>query len=259
MRAGECRRRALTDLIDTTDRESDPEQLSGQLRHVATGDAIARGHAHDRGRKPRTEGRAADLLAQHRGGLCATARAAQAVRAVLGQDHARRRQLGDLVAPEAMRRNPLPRGELVPAPAAAVGIVIDDLIDLILRRELATRAAMTALPARLTQHLLGLHPRLRTALLTRRRRIRRRRLRTIARALTSLLLQLAHPLLKPRVRNAQLVKRPRQLENELHAALPARVVDRLRLAALHTPKIRPRYTRSLLWRPTTERLQEPAD
>jgi hypothetical protein len=71
------------------------------------------------------------------------------VGAVLGHDHAGRRQLGDLVAPEAMRGNPLPGGELVPASAAAVGIVIDDLIDLILRRELATRAAMSALPAAL--------------------------------------------------------------------------------------------------------------
>jgi hypothetical protein len=51
--------------------------------------------------------------------------------------------------------------------------VIDDLIELVLRRELSTRAAMTGLPAGLAQHLLGLGPSLRPALLARCRRILR--------------------------------------------------------------------------------------
>jgi len=91
--------------------------------------------------------------------------AAQAVRAVLGQDHAGRRQLGHLVAPEAMRGDALLRAELLPAPVAGVWIVIDDLIELVLRRELSTRATMTRLSARLAQHLLGLGPSLHPALL----------------------------------------------------------------------------------------------
>jgi hypothetical protein len=57
-----------------------------------------------------------------------------------------------------MRGDALLHAEPVPAPLAGVWIVIDDLIELVLQREPATRAAMTVLAARLAQHLLGLGP-----------------------------------------------------------------------------------------------------
>lgn len=95
------------------------------------------------------------------------------MRAMLSYHYRDRRQLCDLVAPEAPARNPLIGPELVLAAAAALGIVIDDLIDLILRRELAPRPLVAGLAARLAlaaapgQQLLGLRPGLRATLLAR--------------------------------------------------------------------------------------------
>jgi hypothetical protein len=133
--------------------------------------------------------------------------------------------------------------------------VIDDLIELVLRRELSTRTLMTRLPARRSQHLLNLHPSLRPALLACCRWILRWRLGAVARALAGLLLELTYPLLKPRIPNSQPLKRPRQLKDELHAALFASLIDRLRLTELHTPKTRRSRKPSSLWKPTTERLR----
>lgn len=64
------------------------------------------------------------------------------VRAMLDRDHADRRQLGDLVATDPSPGSALLIGELATASAARVRVVLDDLIDLILRFELATRAPM---------------------------------------------------------------------------------------------------------------------
>ena len=77
--------------------------------------------------------------------------------AMLGPDHADRRQLGDLMATEPPLRAPLLGGERAAAPTARVRVVIDDLIDLILGTELATRTPMPRLPAGLA--LLALPPR----------------------------------------------------------------------------------------------------
>jgi hypothetical protein len=46
-----------------------------------------------------------------------------------------------------------------------------------------------------------------------------------------------------------------QLENELNTYLPARVIDRLRLGAVHACKIRCTNKESLPKAPTTERLR----
>ena len=62
-----------------------------------------------------------------------------------------------------------------------------------------------------------------------------------------LLLQPSDPLLQSH-------HRTRQAENHLNTTLPPRVVNRLRLGAVHNPKIRRITRRSLLWRPTSERL-----
>ncbi len=103
---------------------------------------------------------------------------------MLAQDHRDRGQLGDLVARGAPRPNPLGLGELAPTATARDGIVIDDLIELVLRGQLAPRPATAGLAARLALNpiavglrpLLGLSPRLRAPLLAGLRRILRRRL-----------------------------------------------------------------------------------
>jgi len=78
------------------------------------------------------------------------------MRAMLDRDHADRRQLADLVAPELLLRSALAVGELATGPGARIRVVLDDLIHLILRLQLATSAAMPGLPASLT--LLALAP-----------------------------------------------------------------------------------------------------
>ena len=101
--------------------------------------------------------------------------------AMLGPGHADRRQLGDLVAAEPPGRPALSIIEPTPASATRIRIVINDLIDLILRAQLATRTPMPALPTSLpplalpAHQLLGLRARLRTPLGSRLRRIRRGR------------------------------------------------------------------------------------
>ena len=131
----------------------------------------------------------------------------------------------------------LPVGELATTPATRIRIVIDDLINLILRLQIATRARMTPLPTRpaaLTLpacKLLGLRPRLRAPLLTRLRRILRWRLGTRARVLTSLILKPLQPIVMLR-------KPAREIQNELDTRPTTRVIDRLRLRAVHDRKIR---------------------
>ena len=91
-------------------------------------------------------GRRGDQLRQPGAGPGATVPAAQLMGAMLGHDHADRRQLAHLVATEPPARPALLFIEPMPAAAARVRVVIDDLIDLILRLELATRAPMPGLP-----------------------------------------------------------------------------------------------------------------
>jgi hypothetical protein len=61
---------------------------------------------------------------------------------MLHEQHADRRQLGDLMAAEPATAPALINGELVPATTARVREVIDNLIDLVFGREPATGAAM---------------------------------------------------------------------------------------------------------------------
>jgi hypothetical protein len=85
---------------------------------------------------------------------------------MLAEHHADRRQLTDLVATEPSARPALLVIESTTTPAARVGVVIDDLIHLILRLQIATRTAMPGLPTGLatlavTAHqFLGLRARL---------------------------------------------------------------------------------------------------
>ncbi len=133
--------------------------------------------------------------------------------------------------------------------------MIDDLIDLILRPQLTTGTPVPRLTASLTllalpaHQLLGLRTRFRTPLRPRLRWIHRRRPGTRARVLTRLLLQSLQPILV-------LHKPIREIENELNTRLTPRVINRLRLRAIHTRKIRCTNKESLPLAPTAERLRK---
>ncbi len=164
---------------------------------------------------------------------------------MLGHHNRDRRQLCHLMAPRTPRRHLLRLGELVPAAATGLRVVVDDLRDLIVGQQLAPRPLVTGLaaglaPATLGQQLLRLRPGLRASLLTRLGRIRRRRLRPGTRTLPRLLLKPRQPL----VQKPDLALIPdSQLKQELDARLPPRVIDRLRLCSIHVAKFAP--TRSV--------------
>jgi hypothetical protein len=108
--------------------------------------------------------------------------------------------------------------ESTPTRVARIRVVINDLINLILGLELATRTPMPALPTSLatlpvsTHQLLRLRARLRAPLRPGFRRIHRRWLRARARVLASLLLKPLQPIIV-------LLKPAREIENELHTRL----------------------------------------
>ena len=115
--------------------------------------------------------------------------------------------------------------------------MIDDLSHLVLGQKLAPRPLVTRLAAHaaptttLSTQFLGLRARLRASLLTRLRRIRRRRLRPGTRTLPCPLLKTRHPL----VQEDDLALIPRsQLKQKLNARHAPGVIDRLRLPPLHT-------------------------
>jgi len=173
--------------------------------------------------------------------------------AMLGRDHADRRQLADLVATEPPARPALRLIEPTPASATRIRVVIDDLIHLILRPQLSTRTPMPSLPTSLTalafaaHQLLGLRASLRPPLRPRLRRIHRRRRGARTRVAPCLLLKPPQPILV-------LLKPARQLENELNTRHTPRVKNRLRLDAIHACNIRCTNKEYLPKTSTTERL-----
>ena len=167
----------MADRVHAAARQPSAEQLGRELAGRAARDPVARGQRHDRRPKPGPERRGPDPGRQRGCRLGTAVRATQPLRAMLDQQHADRRQLRHLVAPEPAIRPALILAELVTTTAAAVRVVLDDLIDLILRRELTARSSMALLRARLAlgallgQQLLRLRARLRPPLLTRLGRI----------------------------------------------------------------------------------------
>ena len=159
------------------------------------------------------------------------------------------------MATEPAARPALPIIESASAIAAPLRIVIDDLVDLILRPQLTTGTLVPRLTARLTllalpaHQLLRLRTRFRTPLRPRLRWIHRRRPRAHARVLTCLLLQSLQPILMLR-------KPVREINDELNTRLTPRVINRLRLRAIHARKIRCTNKESLPLAPTAERLQK---
>jgi hypothetical protein len=106
----------------------------------------------------------------------------------------------------------------MPASTTRIGVVIDDLIDLIVGPQLTTRSLMPGLPTRLAalplapRELLGLRARLRPPLRPCLRRILRRRHRARPRVLARLLLESLQAILMLR-------KPAREIENELDTRL----------------------------------------
>ena len=240
MRLCERDRAALADRLDRPDRHADPEQVTGELGHVTARDAVARGQRQHRCLQPGPERRGGDVGREPRGRPAFAARAAQTMAAMLPNNQRDRRQLDDLTPTRTPRRQLLLIAELVPATAAAVGVVIDELVDLILAGERPAGALMPGLPTRSAplpiprQQLLRLRPRLRPPLLTRLRRILRRRPRPGTRTLPRPLLKPPDALLQQQRLRGQPLHRRGQLKDDLDATLPARVIDRLRLRPLHT-------------------------
>src|ERR1019366_7327315 len=125
--------------------------------------------------------------------------------------------------------------------ATSIRVVIDELVDLVLGQKLAARPRVPGLRARLApppalRPDFRLRGRPSTPLPPRLPRILRRRLRTVTRTPTRLLLQTPDPLLQPRPQHSQPLNRRRQLQDHLDATLPPRLIDRLRLSPLHTNK-----------------------
>ena len=100
----------------------------------------------------------------------------------------------------------------MPTALAGIGVVLDDLIDLVFGQQLAPGALVPGLGAGLALALclgplLGPLARSRAALSTRLRRIRRGRSRGVAGVLAQLLFEAADPLLEPSVGDGQPLER----------------------------------------------------
>ncbi|MGH2886794.1 MAG: hypothetical protein ACRDPA_29565, partial [Solirubrobacteraceae bacterium] len=156
---------------------------------------------------------------------------------MLGQDHADRRQLGDLAATKPTAGTALRMIEPTSASTTRIRVVIDDLINPILRAQLTTRTPMPALPTSLApltfsaHQFLGLRPGLSPPLRARLGRIHLWRLGARARVLPRLLLEPLEPILV-------LHDPSSEINNELDTRLTPRVINRLRLGAIHACKIR---------------------
>ncbi len=132
------------------------------------------------------------------------------------------RQLFDLMTRRLAHATKLPHGEDVTAVAPRWPVLDDDVID---RREWQQLSAVTLVPR------LRTRPAPRRILAPLRRypgRVQARRTRRITRATTQLALELLHPRL-------QLLDTAIHRQQHLNYSLTPRVIDHLRLRALHTP------------------------
>ena len=137
-----------------------------------------------------------------------------------------RRQLRDLMAPRLRRINELRPAEHVRARVAALGPMLDDLVDLLGRKQPSVPALVPRLTT--TPSTRGLPTRTRRH----RRRILRRRQRRVPRTPIQPPLELTHTSLEPLIRLDQLAH-PQQQQN---SRLTITIKDRLGLSPLHTPK-----------------------
>src|SRR5450830_1574279 len=137
---------ALQDRRDRACGEARSEELAQKLCGVAPRDAVAHREGGDRRLQARAEGsrrHSGGQLGARRG---AALRAAQALQAMLAEEHRGRRQLRDLMARGRPARRALRAAEHVAA-AAASGPVIDELVERLERRQMTTASRMARLGA----------------------------------------------------------------------------------------------------------------
>ena len=135
-----------------------------------------------------------------------------------------RRQLGQLTPRRLLRVDEFARAELALTRSAAIGPMLDDLVDQLGRKQPPIAALMPGLPTALSTRALPARPR------RRRRRILRRRQRRVPRTPVQPPLKLGHPSLEPLVRLHQLTE-PKQQPN---SRLTITIKNRLGLSPLHT-------------------------
>jgi hypothetical protein len=202
------------------------KQLLAQLDGVAPRDPVAHRQRDDSSLQPRPERARGNLRGQLAGAPGAAVRAAHALAAMLAHMDRHRRQLLDLVARRLTGRDPVGLAEDVPARTGGRP-VLDDVVDRPRRQQ---RPALALMPG------LATRPAARPVLaaLGRPGRILARRLRRVARAAPQPALQIGDALVLPGDTLAQ----PRDLlvhpQQHRHDHVPALLVDRLGLGALHT-------------------------
>ena len=231
MRRGQRLAGPLHDRVDRPGRQLDPEQLPSELGRVAARDTVADRERHDRRLQPRPERPPWHLREARPSSTAAHAgQQTQCSRCSLTL-HRDRRQLGQLMPRRLRRVDAFPRAEHALTRPAAIGPMLDDLVDLLGRKQPPVPALVPGLPAALSTRARPARPR------RRRRRILRRRQRRVPRTPTQPPLQLGDPSLEPlvrlhqpRVRSDQLI----ELQQQPDRRLAITIQDRLRLAPLHT-------------------------
>src|SRR3954471_18582227 len=243
------------DRVDRAGADARSKQLLAELDEVAAADAVADRQHRDRGLIARPERALTDADGQLAAPPAPAARAAHALAAMLGHGDRDRRQLLDLMACRVAIADQLALGEDVSA-AALAGPVIDELIDRPRRQQRAALALMPRLGARLAARWILAAPRRRAW------RIGAGWLRRIARGARQLALQRRDPLVLASDLRGQLLDlrlKPlvlrRQRQQHRHDRIATLPIDRLGLAALHTPA----FAVSPLCPPPTERLRKATD
>ncbi len=154
---------------------------------------------------------------------------------MLGHSDRNRRQLRDLTPRRPSRIDALAFGERARARSAAVGPMLDDLVDPLGRKQPPLPALVPVLPAPLPARPLP------TRTIRSRRGILRRRKRRVPRTPVQTTLQLGNASLQPLIRRDQTLVRLDQLaepQQQPNSRLTIAIEDRLRLRPLHPSQLR---------------------
>src|SRR5450756_59027 len=227
---GLCERlaRVLHDGVDRAGRELGAKQLAQELCGIAPRDAVAHREGGGRRLEARAEGSRRHPGRQLGPRLGGAGGAAQPVQAMLAHPHGDRGQLADLMA---LRRGGLDALLLLKGPrarAAALGPVLDELIDALERKQGTASALVAGLGAPLSARAWPARSR------RCRGRVGRGWQRGVARASAQTLLELCDAGLQPAVRLDQLIDSHQQGERRL----PVAVEYRLRLGTFHSARVR---------------------